>query len=114
MEILDESTIQKLLETCYSERLTQEPGSLCLLYLLLAAGSDNVAKSDNVVKSDEYFDFAEATLIRPGAYKKFEVWMIQAWALMTTYSLAASKWDAADAYIGENPNMVDISWANSC
>lgn len=110
MEILDESTIQELMQTCYSKLPTQEPGSLCLLYLLFAAGSVTLAEypdsasmlSDSLRQADEYFDFAEATLIRIGGYEKFEVWMIQAWALMTTYSLAASKWNAADAYIGES------------
>lgn len=115
---MDESTIQELLRTSYSELPTQEPGSLCLLYLLFAAGSATLEAqrkpdikpeypdsgshlSDTVREADQYFDFVEATLIRIGKYEKFEVWMIQAWALMTTCSLAASKWNAADAYIGK-------------
>lgn len=113
VDILDEVTIHELLQTCYSSLPPQDPGSLCLLYLLFAAGSatleaqktaeypdSGLVLSDHLRQADDYFYFAEATLMRIGGFDTFEVWMIQAWALMTTYSLAASKWNAADAYIG--------------
>lgn len=112
MEILDEATIQELLQTCYSELRPQDPGRTCLLYLLFAAGSatpeaqrkseySDSPLSDTLGEADKYFDFVEATLLRIGSFEHFEIWMIQAWALMTTYSLSASKWNAADAYIGK-------------
>ncbi|OAA78302.1 Fungal transcriptional regulatory protein [Akanthomyces lecanii RCEF 1005] len=111
VEILDEVTIQELLQTCYSELRPQDPGRTCLLYLLFAAGSATTEAqrkseysdsplSDTLGEADKYFDFVEATLLRIGSFEHFEIWMIQAWALMTTYSLSASKWNAADAYIG--------------
>ncbi|TQV99950.1 Fungal transcriptional regulatory protein [Cordyceps javanica] len=123
VEVLDEHTIQELLQTCYSNTSSQEPGSLCLLYLLFAAGSINMEAQNNphpelglvlsdTRQADEYFNFAEATLIRIGGYETFEVWMIQAWALMTIYSLAASKWHAADAYIGLAVRATDVLGIN--
>lgn len=124
MEILDESTIQELLQTCYSEHRPQEPGRRCLLYLLFAAGSAtpdtqrrseysdaDSSLSDTSEEADKYFDFVEATLLRIGSFEHFEVWMIQAWALMTTYSLSASKWNAADAYIGKKLPIASVSTA---
>ncbi|OAQ96984.1 hypothetical protein LLEC1_02253 [Akanthomyces lecanii] len=113
VEILDESMTQKLLQTCYSGLRPQEPGRTCLLYLLLAAGSASLEAqkkpqysgsesplSDTLGEADRYFDYVEATMLRIGSFEHFEIWMIQAWALMTIYSLSASKWNAADAYIG--------------
>ncbi|KAM3558678.1 hypothetical protein MY1884_003879 [Beauveria asiatica] len=125
VELVDESTIKELLQTCYSKPLQHEPGSLCLLYLLFAAGSvileaqkkldysdPDPCSVDATVKSEEYFEFAEATLMRFGGYDKYEVWMIQAWALMTAYSLAASKWNAADVYIGLAVRAADVLGIN--
>ncbi|KAM3498856.1 hypothetical protein MY10362_007842 [Beauveria mimosiformis] len=124
VELLDESTIKELLQTCYSKPLEQEAGSLCLLYLLFAAGSvileaqkkldysdRDPCSLDTTVKSEEYFEFVEATM-RFGSYDKYEVWMIQAWALMTAYSLAASKWNAADGYIGMAVRAADVLGIN--
>ncbi|KAM3482389.1 hypothetical protein MY5147_000237 [Beauveria neobassiana] len=125
VELLDESTIKELLQTCYSKPHEQEPGSLCLLYLLFAAGSVILEAQKNTdyshpvpcsvetaVKSEEYFEFAEATLMRFGGYENYEVWMIQAWALMTVYSLAASKLNAADVYIGLAVRAADVLGIN--
>ncbi|OAA73907.1 Fungal transcriptional regulatory protein [Cordyceps fumosorosea ARSEF 2679] len=128
VEILEESTIQELLQSSYPNAPSQDsqvPGSTCLLYLLFAAGSLSVESQkgteypdqglfppDSLRSSDEYFDYAEATLMRIGGYETFEVWMIQAWALMTTYSLAVSKWNAADAYIGLAVRAADVLGIN--
>ncbi|ATY65603.1 Fungal transcriptional regulatory [Cordyceps militaris] len=122
VEILDESTIQELLCFSYSNLSSQEPGSRCLLYLLFATGSlavepqkstkyPHLSPPKPLQQADEYFKVAEATL-RIGSYETFEVWMVQAWALMTTYCLATSKQNAADVYIGLAVRAADVLGIN--
>lgn len=111
MEILDATAIERLLQHCYSESASVEPSTVCLLNALFAIGSLAVETSQgseyvdstpcrSVTKADEYFDFAQTTLMRFKGDEPFKLWMIQAWALLTTYSLASSRWHAADIYIG--------------
>lgn len=54
----------------------------------------------NLKYAEMYFELARAVLTRLRGNEEPKLWTIQAWALMATYSISISEWNAADGYIG--------------
>lgn len=123
--MLDAPKARIFLQTCYSRceagavagqpaPVLEESGSLCLLYLLLAtgyrtrsappleteAGILDAMLPGNLKYAEAYFELARSVLTRLRGNEEPKLWTIQAWALMATYSISISEWNAADGYIG--------------
>jgi hypothetical protein len=116
LDVFDRQAFLASVESCYTNPLQVENSSLCLLYLVLAIGlvlahpasNTDEATIINRLRSDKGTDWAEmfyrsAKLCGDPVtgFEDADLWSVQALVLMSVYTLAISKRNAAYSYYGE-------------
>jgi hypothetical protein len=115
IDVFDRELFLASVESCYTDPLHVDTCTLCLLYLVFAIGlvlanpaSDTEeAKIIDRMRSDKKTDWAEmfyrsAKLLGDpvSGFEDADLWSVQALVLMSVYTLAISKRNAAYAYYG--------------
>ena len=115
VEIFDRGVFWRSLKACYTTPWDVHPSTLCLIYMVLAIGlamatPNPGTREDNVIRRlrSNPIDLAEA-LFRTAkhfgdplsGFEHADFWSVQAFCLMSIYTLAVSKRNAAYAYYGE-------------
>lgn len=116
VEVFDKEEFLASLEFCYTDPLNVDTCTLCLLYLVFAIGlvlanpmaDTEEAKMIERMRNDEHNDWAEmyyrsAKLLGDpvSGFEDADLWSVQALVLMSVYTLAISKRNAAYAYYGK-------------
>lgn len=120
LQVFDKKTFEASIEACYTDPLHVDTCTLCLVYLVFAIGlvlanpvpGTEEARMLDRMRSDKKTDWAEMfyrsakQLGDPvSGFEDADLWSIQALVLMSVYTLAISKRNAAYAYYGEYPTM---------
>jgi hypothetical protein len=104
------------IETCYSDPLSVDPSWLCLLYLTFAIGlvmatplpgtrEDMIIRklrAEEVDRAEVFYSDAKHLSDPSAGFEDAGFWSIQALTLMSIYTLAVSKRNAAYAYYGKH------------
>lgn len=116
VDVLNKKSFETVLHACYTDPLHIDTCTLCLLYLVFAIGlvfanpapDTEEAKMIDCLRNDENTNWAEtfyrsAKLLQDpvSGFEDADLWSVQALVLMSLYTLAISKRNAAYAYHGE-------------
>lgn len=115
IDVFDRQIFLASVESCYTDPLRADSCTLCLLYLVFAIGlvlanpaaDTEEARIIDGMRSDKRADWAEvfyrsAKLLGDpvSGFEDADLWSVQALVLMSVYTLAISKRNAAYAYYG--------------
>lgn len=104
-------------EACYADPLNVDPSWLCLLHLVFATGLVlavptpgspeqaiiNKLRSDPIDRAEMFYRNAKDLNDPASGFEDADFWSVQALVLMTLYTLAVSKRNAAYAFHGRMP-----------
>lgn len=114
VELFHRQSVMMTLEACYTDPLTVDASWLCLLYLIFAIGlvmatpipgtpEDAIIqklRNERYDRAEIFYSDAKQLADPSSGFEDAGFWSIQALTLMSIYTLAISKRNAAYAYYG--------------
>ncbi|KPM37309.1 hypothetical protein AK830_g9257 [Neonectria ditissima] len=115
IDIFDRRLFQQTLNSYYSSPLNVKASDICLIYLVLSIGLVMATpivdspehhiitqlRSQGVDYAEAFFKSAKASSDPESGFEDGDFWTVQALCLMSVYTLAVSKRNAAYAYLGQ-------------
>lgn len=129
IHVFDRQIFLAITQSCYDDPLSVDNHTVCHLYLVFAIGlvlanpaaDTEEAKIVDRLRKDTRTDWAEvlyrSAKLLGDAVSGFEdagLWSVQALILMSVYTLAISKRNAAYAYYGQSIDCLCVSLLHIC